>query len=335
MEIKQNLVSSSKYNIKCPYSMDKVEYITVHNTANDASAQNEIKYMISNNNEVSFHVAVDDKEAVQGIPFNRNTWACGDGANGTGNRKTINIEICYSKSGGERFMKAEQNTVILVAQLLKQYGLGTDKVRKHQDWNGKYCPHRTLDLGWDRFLEMVKQAYNGSTQSSTPNESSNPTSTGTKLTLPSSVEKWRVYPLDKSPIVGNECGYLYPKKFGGLTYDIISMPYNNVATIKTRDYGIVNIYVAKSTGAKIIKNVNEINTTKKLILPASATSWRVYPLDKSPIVGNECGFLYPSKFGGLEYDIISMPYNNVATIKTRDYGIVNIYVAKSTGAKII
>lgn len=27
---------------------------------------------------------------------------------------------------------------------------------KHQDYNGKYCPHRTLDMGWQRFLNMVK-----------------------------------------------------------------------------------------------------------------------------------------------------------------------------------
>ena len=45
------------------------EFITVHNTYNDASAENEIAYMIRNNNEVSFHIAVDDKEAVQGIPL--------------------------------------------------------------------------------------------------------------------------------------------------------------------------------------------------------------------------------------------------------------------------
>ena len=55
MEVKQILVDQSKWNIKCPYSM-KPEYITVHNTANDASAENEIKYMISNDNQVSFHM---------------------------------------------------------------------------------------------------------------------------------------------------------------------------------------------------------------------------------------------------------------------------------------
>ena len=46
--------------------------IVVHNTYNDASARDEIAYMISNNAECSFHFAIDDKEVVQGIPLNRN-----------------------------------------------------------------------------------------------------------------------------------------------------------------------------------------------------------------------------------------------------------------------
>ena len=73
---------------------------------------------------------------------------------------------------------------------------------------------------------------------------------------------------------------------------------------------------------------------KKLYLPASATSWRVYPTNKAPVVGNECGYLYPSKFGGLTYDILATPQTNVVTIQTRDYGRVNIFVAPSTGAVI-
>lgn len=158
MKYRQMLVDESKWNIKCPYEM-KPEYITVHNTANDASAENEINYMISNNNKVSFHYAVDDKEAVQGILTNRNSWNAGDGINGTGNRKSIAVEICYSKSGGDRFIQAEKNAAQVVADLLKGWGLPLDRVRKHQDWNGKYCPHRTLDMGWDRFLKMVSDAY--------------------------------------------------------------------------------------------------------------------------------------------------------------------------------
>ena len=151
----KNLVSTEKYNIKCPYAMTPTR-IVVHNTANDASARNEISYMISNNNEVSFHYAVDDKEVVQGIPENRNAWHCGDGANGVGNRQGIAIEICYSKSGGDRFIQAEKNAVDLIVEILKKYNWSIDKVTKHQDYNGKYCPHRTLDLGWIRFLKMIE-----------------------------------------------------------------------------------------------------------------------------------------------------------------------------------
>ena len=159
MNVIKNLVSQSKYSIKCPYSMTP-EFVVVHNTANDASAQNEVKYMISNNNQVSFHFAVDDKEIVQGLPLDRNAWACGDGANGKGNRKGIQIEICYSKSGGARFENAEKNAAKFIAQLLKERGWDVDKVKKHQDFSNKYCPHRTLDKGWASFVNMVKDYLN-------------------------------------------------------------------------------------------------------------------------------------------------------------------------------
>ena len=155
MQITKVNCPTSKYSIKCPYTMEP-ELITVHNSANDASAMAEISYMIGNNNQVSFHTAIDDIRAVQGIDFNRNTWNAGDGANGRGNRKSISIEICYSKSGGDRFIKAEQNAAEYIANILKEKGWGIDRVKKHQDFAKKYCPHRTLDMGWDRFLKMIE-----------------------------------------------------------------------------------------------------------------------------------------------------------------------------------
>ena len=121
MEIVKMLVPQSKYAIKCPYEMTP-ECIIIHNTANDASAMNEISYMIGNNNKVSFHCAIDDYRIVQGVPFNRNTWNATDGGNGYGNRKGISLEICYSKSGGERFDEAERLAAEYTAYLLKQYG---------------------------------------------------------------------------------------------------------------------------------------------------------------------------------------------------------------------
>ena len=158
--VKKNLVSTDRYSIKCPYQMEP-QFVVVHNTANDASAENEIAYMIRNNNQVSFHYAVDDKEVVQGLPITRNAWACGDGSIGNGNRKGIQVEICYSKSGGVRFENAEKNAAQFIASLLKERGWSVDKVKKHQDFSKKYCPHRTLDKGWVSFVNMVKNFMNG------------------------------------------------------------------------------------------------------------------------------------------------------------------------------
>ena len=159
MKVTQNLVPTGKYNIKCPYPMTP-EFIVVHNTANDANAANEVAYMIRNDNKVSFHYAVDDKEIVQGIPENRNAWHAGDGTNGRGNRKGLSIEICYSKSGGQRFIEAEKLAAKFTAYKLYEKGWGIDKVKKHQDFSDKYCPHRTLDMGWQRFLDMVQSELN-------------------------------------------------------------------------------------------------------------------------------------------------------------------------------
>lgn len=177
MLVTKVVMPQNKYSVKCPYEM-KPEGITIHNTANDASAMSEISYMINNNNQVSFHEAIDDYRTVQGIEHNRNAWHAGDG-HGFGNMRTIGIEICYSKSGGERFEKAERNAAERIAYLMKQYGWTLDNITDtrhtigtHQNRSGKYCPHRTLDLGLERFYNMIREEYReltGETAQGTPN----------------------------------------------------------------------------------------------------------------------------------------------------------------------
>lgn len=160
LKITAMLVSSSKYHLKCPHSMTPTG-ITVHETANDAAATSEIKYMITNNNSTSYHYAVDDLGAVQGIPLNRNAWHAGDGSNGTGNRKTIGIEICYSKSGGTKYKKAFDNGLTLVAQLMKKYNFTTKNIYFHKNWSGKNCPHRALSEGitLEKYRQLVQKRY--------------------------------------------------------------------------------------------------------------------------------------------------------------------------------
>jgi len=161
--IVNSYIPESLYKLKAPYPM-KPEYVTIHNTYNDATAANEIAYMTRNNTVVGYHVAIDDKHVVQAIPFTRNAFHAGDGQ-GKGNRASIGIEICYSKSGGPKYVAAEENAIEYVAHVLKQYGWGIDRVKWHRDWSGKNCPHRVIDEGRlqsvkDRIVKRLAELNN-------------------------------------------------------------------------------------------------------------------------------------------------------------------------------
>lgn len=151
MEIKTDwlITDKSRWEVVAPYPMTPTE-ITFHNTYNDASASAEVRNVRNNSKGTGFHTAVDDKEVQQVIPFNRNAWHAGDG-NGRGNRHSIGVEICYSRSGGERYRKAELNAIDHISDLMIRFGIPISKVKTHQERNGKYCPHRMLDdgrVGW-------------------------------------------------------------------------------------------------------------------------------------------------------------------------------------------
>lgn len=158
MEIIQQLINSNKYKLKCPYEL-KPRFITIHNTGNDASAQNEINYMQRNSDATGFHIAVDDKVAILGIPLNRNAWHAGDGLNGIGNRQSIGIEICYSTDYiSDKHEKAFMNAVEVTKQLMQQFNIPIENVRQHYDWTKKNCPHRIRQEGtWKKFLSLCSE----------------------------------------------------------------------------------------------------------------------------------------------------------------------------------
>lgn len=158
MEIIQQLISRDKYGLKCPYFLEP-KYITIHNTGNDASAQNEINYMQRNNDATGFHIAVDDYVAILGIPLDRNAWHAGDGSNGIGNRQSIGIEICYSTDySSNRHEKAFYNAVEVTKQLMKQFNIPIENIKQHYDWTKKNCPHRIRQEGtWKKFLSLCEE----------------------------------------------------------------------------------------------------------------------------------------------------------------------------------
>jgi N-acetylmuramoyl-L-alanine amidase len=90
-----------------------------------------------------------------------NGWHAGDGS-GEGNRASIGVEIAQSTSDNLAVRNASlENGARLAARLLKGYNFGTDRLRKHQDWSGKFCPHDILErYGWPAFVNLVQQKLN-------------------------------------------------------------------------------------------------------------------------------------------------------------------------------
>ena len=159
VKIVQNWLPESKYYFKASYDMQP-KGIIVHNTAGSASALEEANRMISNNSPISFHVVIDEKEAVECIPFSHNAWHAGDGGYGFANRNLIGIEIARSTSPQDLYLKAEANAVVYVAGVLKQYGWDVNRLYKHKQFSATACPHRTEELGWQRFIDLVQAELN-------------------------------------------------------------------------------------------------------------------------------------------------------------------------------
>ncbi len=132
------------------------KYLTIHSTGNpNSTAQNERDNLANNNPDlkVSFHIVVDDKQAIECIPFNEVAYHAGDGK-GSGNMASIGLEIC---EGGNR-ERTLRNAIVLSAYILNKYGWGTDRLRQHYDWSGKNCPRILRNTNrWTWFVSEIKK----------------------------------------------------------------------------------------------------------------------------------------------------------------------------------
>lgn len=134
--------------------------ITMHNTGNPTStARNERAWLTNPTNDrtASFHIAVDEREAIEVLPLNENAWHAGDGSGvNSGNRTSIGIEICESGN----YAKTIENAAELVAKMLRERGWGVDRLRRHYDWSRKICPRLMYDggswTGWNTFKSSVQ-----------------------------------------------------------------------------------------------------------------------------------------------------------------------------------
>ncbi len=152
-------IAKSTPNNRRPGRPMQPQYITIHNTGNEKStAQNERAWLTnpSNNITASWHIVVDEREAIEAIPLNEIAWHAGDG-DGQGNTASIGIEICESGD----YAKTLENAVQLVANMLHERGWGIERLRRHFDWSGKICPRLMYDKGswkpWDEFKHRVQR----------------------------------------------------------------------------------------------------------------------------------------------------------------------------------
>lgn len=160
--VKDHIPKDTPHDRRPSTRMD-AEFLTVHNTANPKStARNERAWLANQNNNrtASFHIVIDEREAIECLPLNEVGYHAGDG-HGNGNMKSIGIEICESGD----YEKTLDNTTTLVAKMLKERKWGVDRLKRHFDWSGKVCPRLMYDggkwTGWERFKDDVARKMKG------------------------------------------------------------------------------------------------------------------------------------------------------------------------------
>lgn len=138
--------------------------ITIHNTGNPSStAKNERQWLTNpaNTRTASYHIVIDEHEAIEVLPLNEVAWHAGDGSReGTGNRTSIGIEICESGN----YEQTLKNSIDLVAKMLHERKWGVNKLKRHFDWSGKNCP-RLMNkdgkwTGWTEYVNRVQAKLN-------------------------------------------------------------------------------------------------------------------------------------------------------------------------------
>lgn len=149
----------------CYIGQNNPKYIVVHETDNwnkGANANAHARAMANGNLAGTVHFYVDSSSIYQTLEYEDGAYAVGDGkgAYGITNRNSINIEICVNPESD--YYTAVKNCQWLCAKLLKEFGWGTDRLKRHYDASRKHCPRRIIDEGlWSSFVSAVASIMGG------------------------------------------------------------------------------------------------------------------------------------------------------------------------------
>lgn len=148
------------------------EWIVLHYTANNGdTAANNISYFRTEYRGASANYFVDENSIWQCVADTNTAWHVGNDTykNGARNTNSIGIEMCSRKrdansSSLETYYipdKTVQNAIELTRYLMDKYYIPIDRVCRHYDVTGKYCPapmvYNNGNTTWQQFLAKVKE----------------------------------------------------------------------------------------------------------------------------------------------------------------------------------
>jgi N-acetylmuramoyl-L-alanine amidase len=146
-----------------PGEIREIRYITIHETDNrraGADAEAHSSLLSTDTTDITgWHYTVDDSVICHHIPDNEIAWNAGDNrSKDGGNINGIGIEMCVNVTND--FEQTLRNTAALTAELMIAYDLSMDRVKFHEDFMVKECPHRLISEGRkEEFLQMIRDAY--------------------------------------------------------------------------------------------------------------------------------------------------------------------------------
>ena len=129
------------------------KYIVIHETDNfsiGADAKRHASAQAAGNLETSVHFYVGSDGIWQAAEIGDGTYAIGKEYGGehrikdAENRNTINVEICVNEDGD--YQKAWEYAKDLVKYLMGETGIPAERVIRHFDAKGKYCPRKIPSL---------------------------------------------------------------------------------------------------------------------------------------------------------------------------------------------
>lgn len=169
--LKERIAEAGNYGGSRPAS--QIKYLVIHYTGNDGdTAEGNGSYFANNRVSASAHYFVDDDTVVRSVPDLRIAWAVGgrlwadtaDTGGGTlygtvTNANSISVELCDTEEDGSyRPSDATlDNAVSLCRALMRKYDIPIERVCRHFDVTGKYCPVYFMDsVKWAAFKSRLE-----------------------------------------------------------------------------------------------------------------------------------------------------------------------------------